>query len=274
MNQFIESGKDIVDTTSLEWHHFANLSKEAIRSRWLSPTGQGLLNTLKTNNFSRQSITDHIGKFSGKYDLRGIPMVNMDISNHDFTDIDFFYADLSKTNFTACNLTGSHLSECDLTSSRFDFSNLTDVFLDNVKFNSETSFLGIDLHKVNFTFATLLYDLALTQQRIQQLQQHHKYFAKLLKYSCDYGRSFSRFFSWSLIFISLFAAMYYFFDPKPEIHSWFDYLYFSVLTFINVGSIDSDWVSPMIQTVYLLEVTVGYLMGGLLIAIFTKRVMG
>jgi hypothetical protein len=68
--------------------------------------------------------------------------------------------------------------------------------------------------------------------------------------------------------------MYYFFDPKPEIHSWFDYLYFSVLTFINVGSIDSDWVSPMIQTVYLLEVTVGYLMGGLLIAIFTKRVMG
>jgi len=50
-----------------------------------------------------------------------------------------------------------------------------------VKFNRDTSFLGVDLHKVNFTLATLLYDLVLSQQRIQQLEEHHKWFARFLR---------------------------------------------------------------------------------------------
>jgi hypothetical protein len=274
MNNFIDATKDVVDTRSLDWHHFANLSKEIIRSRWLTPTGLGLLNALKADNFSRESLDNHIGKFSGKYDLRGIPLSGLNLSRQDLTDIDFFNADLSKANFTACKLKGSHLSECDLTSSRFDFADLTDVFLDNVKFNSETSFLGIDLHKVNFTFATLLYDLAITQQRIQQLRQHHKYFACLLKYSCDYGRSFSRFFAWVFLFIVMFACLYYVFDADPTKHTWFDYTYFSSLTFVNVDSNDISLIAPIGRIIYILEIAIGYLMGGLLVAIFAKRVMG
>ena len=44
---------------------------------------------------------------------------------------------------------------------------MTDAILDGAIFSNRTKFLGIDLSAVDFPFASLLQDLAVSQQRIR-----------------------------------------------------------------------------------------------------------
>jgi hypothetical protein len=274
MESFITPSQNISLGSGLEWQHFANLSRPEIRQRWQTPTGQGILKSLHAGRFSRQTLEQYIGKFDGKFDLRGIPLNDADLSGLDLSEIEFFYADFSGGNFRNCNFTNSHLSECNLSGANFDWAVLENTLLDNVKFDRYTSFQGVDLHKVNFTFATLLYDLALSQQRIQQLEEHHRWFARFLWLSSDYGRSFSRYFIWVAIFIFGYAAIYYLLDEPATPCNFLDYLYFSVVTFATVGYGDIVMVSAIGKMVVISEIILGYLMGGLLVAILAKRVIG
>lgn len=273
-SNFISSGRNIVLGSGHDWHHFANLDRETIRGRWLTPTGKGILQSLKAAGFTKQAIDSQVGKFADKYDLRGIPLAGERLTKLNLTNIDFFHADLSGADFSSCDLRGSYLSECDISSTTFNWAKLEGVLLDNVRFNSNTSFLGINLHDVNFTFATLLYDLALSQQRIQQLEQHYKHFAWLLKYTCDYGRSFRRYFGWVVSIVFLYALVYFGIDQNPGNRTFFDYMYFSTLTFATVDYCDIVMTTTLGRIAVLSEIILGYLMGGLLVAILAKRVMG
>lgn len=270
MENFIAQSKNITSQDSLAWQHYANLSKTDIIERWNTPIGKGLLRNLKAGQFSRTTLEQHIGQFNHKFDLRGIPLSGVDCSGLDLSDIDFFAADLSKVLFTGAKLLNSYLSECDLRGTVFDWAELDGALLDNVKFDNSTRFLGVDIHKVNFTLATLLYDLALSQQRIQQLEQHYKFFALFLRVSCDYGRSFSRYLMWVVFFIVGYAGIYYALMDKP----FFDCLYFSVVTFATVGYGDILPITLVQKAVVISEILIGYLMGGLLVAILAKRVIG
>lgn len=53
-----------------------------------------------------------------------------------------------------------------------------------------------------------------------------------------------------------------------------DCLYFSIVTFATVGYGDILPVSGLAKGVVMSEIVIGYSMGGLLIAILSKRVMG
>ena len=189
---------------------------------------------------------------------------------YDLTNIDFFGADFSGTSLISTKLSGSYLSECNLCGACVNWAELDGTLLDNVHFDKYTSFLGVDLHKVNFTLATLLYDLALTQQRIQQLEQHHKIFALFLRWSCDYGRSFSRYLAWVVAFVVFYAGAYWFLIGNTLL----DGLYFSIVTFATVGYGDILPHTPLEKILVISEIIIGYLMGGLLIAILAKRVIG
>lgn len=270
MENFITASTNITSQDSREWQHYANLSKADIVNRWNTPIGKGLLNNLKAGKFSRNTFEQHIGKFNHKFDLRGIPLSDMDCSGLDLSEVDFFAADLSETLFNRSNLSNSYLSESNIRGTKFDWANLDGALLDNVRFDNSTHFLGVDIHKVNFTLATLLYDLALSQQRIQQLEQHYKTFAWFLRTSCDYGRSFLRYLLWVLFFIVGYAGIYAALMDK----SFFDCLYFSVVTFATVGYGDILPVSILEKAVVISEILIGYLMGGLLVAILAKRVIG
>ena len=142
--------------------------------------------------------------------------------------------------------------------------------LDNAIFNSKTSFLGVNLHNVNFTLATLLYDLALSQQRIQQLERHHKFFALFLRMSSNYGRSFSLYTFWVILFVIGYVSAYRYIMGKPFI----DCLYFSIATFATVGYGDILPVAIFEKILVMSEIGIGYLMGGLLVGILAKRVIG
>ena len=276
MESFIAPNQNITISSGLAWQHYANLTKNEIRQRWQTPMGQGILKSLKAGHFSRQVLENNVGKFADKFDLRGIPLNGVNLSGLDLSNIEFFYADFSKSNFNKCNLSDSHLSECNISGARFDWATLDNVLLDNVKFNRDTSFQGVDLHKVNFTLATLLYDLVLSQQRIQQLEEHHKWFARFLRYSSDYGRSFSRYFAWVTGFVVCYACIYFFVDEAKAqgTRSFIDCLYFPVVTFATVGYGDIVMVGITGKLVVISEILLGYLMGGLLVAILAKRVIG
>ncbi len=267
---FIEPQCNINQHESPQWKHFANLSPEKIRQRWTTPEGKGHLKALKAGRFSRETLHRHAGKFADKYDLRGIPLSGENLEGADLSNIDFFNADLSHCNLAKATLSGSHLSQCDIRGTVFDWARLDNVLLDNATFNTETRFLGVNLHQVNFTLATLLYDLALSQQRIQQLHQHHPIFAMFLKYSCDYGRSFTRYFAWVCAFLILYAFIYSLLFPQPFI----DCLYYSVATFATVGYGDIQPVTTLQKCLVISEIATGYLMGGLLVGILAKRVIG
>ncbi len=270
MEPFIPPTINIADHSSLEWRHFANLSKVEIQKRWREPMGKGLLNSLQAAKYSRDALEKNVGKFGGKFDLRGISLGGVDLTGLDLSDIDFFASDLSGASLKYCDLSGTYLSESDVRGTVFDWANLDGALLDNVKFDKHTSFLGVNLNKVNFTLATLLYDLALSQQRIQQLEQHHKLFALFLRLSCDYGRSFQRYVLWVAAFLIGYACAYWLLMPRPFV----DCLYFSIVTFSTVGYGDILPQTPIEKVIVISEILIGYLMGGLLIAILAKRVIG
>jgi hypothetical protein len=270
MELFITPTQDINDANSLEWKHYANLPKDQIKSRWFTPMGKGLLNSLRLADYSREAFDKHVGKIYGKFDLRGIPLQNTKLDGKDLANVDFFLADFSGSSLARSKLSGSYLSESNLKGVQLDWSTLDDALLDNVQFDNKTSFLGVDLHKINFTFATLLYDLALSQQRIQQLEQHNKLFATFLRISCDYGRSFSRYLLWVLTFVACYAIAYCLLIGVTLLDS----LYFSIATFATVGYGDILPHTPLEKLLVISEIIIGYLMGGLLIAILAKRVIG
>ena len=192
---------NINDVTSQDWKYYSNLLKDALRQCWQTPVGGQLIENLHDDRFSITALEQHVGRYSGQFDLRGTPLTNADLSSLNLSDIDFFASDLSGAIFKNSDLTGNYLSECNISGSIFDWAKLDDALLDNVKFDQATSFLGVKLHTINFTLATVLYDLAISQQRIQQLEQHYPIFAGFLRLSCNYGRSFSRYQLWVSVFI-------------------------------------------------------------------------
>ncbi|SJM95831.1 hypothetical protein CRENPOLYSF2_760004 [Crenothrix polyspora] len=270
MEAFITASENITDTSSLEWQYYANLSKDDIVSRWKTPNGESLLKNLQAAHFSRTALEQYIGKFNHKFDLRGIKLAKHDLSSLDLSDVDFFAADLSNVVFKNSILSNSFLSECNVCGAIFDWAKLDGALLDNVIFDNKTRFLGVNIREVNFTLATLVYDLALSQQRIQQLEQHYKIFSWFLRVTCDYGRSFLRYLFWVVGFIVGYAAIYTYLMAHP----FFDCLYFSVVTFATVGYGDILPVTPVEKFFVITEILIGYIMGGLLVAILAKRVIG
>jgi hypothetical protein len=270
MTLFIPPSINITSPDTLEWKHYAHLSRDDIKRRWSSSAGKGLLQALSVGGYSRTTLDAQVGRIFDKYDLRGIPLNAENLSGLDLSDVDFFSADLSGADLRRANLSESYLSECDVRGARFDWAKLDNTLMDNAKFDHHTCFLGVDLRGVNFTLATLLYDLALTQQRIQQVKQHYPIFSWLIWITCDYGRSFTRYLAWVLVFVVGFAVLYRALFDK----SFLDCLYFSVVTFATVGYGDILPATDVAKIAVILEIVIGYLMGGLLIAILAKRVMG
>ncbi|MGJ0487005.1 MAG: pentapeptide repeat-containing protein [Methylomicrobium sp.] len=267
---FIEPHVNIDSTAHADWEQFANLTREQVRARWKTPAGRKLLDALFERGWDREVLADHVGTFTGHYDLRGAPLSGRNLANADLSSIDFFCADFSRANLAGCNLSDSYLSECNLSDTCLNWAVLEGALLDNVTFTGKTSFLGVKLHTVNFMLATLLYDLALSQQRIQQLEKHYPIFAAFLRISSDYGRSFNRYMAWVIGFVLSYGLAYWQLMGKPLL----DCMYFSLVTFATVGYGDILPATVIEKLLVMSEIGIGYLMGGLLVAILAKRVLG
>lgn len=255
-----------------------NLSKESLNARWDSENGKYILDKWRESDFDRDVLDDLVGKYYGHTDLRGIDLSNENLSSRDLKNIDFYSSNFEDTNFKASDLSDSWLSETNIKGANFNWAKMDSVLLDNVDFDSRTTFVGVNLNAINFTLAALLQDLAVGQQRIAHLKKRHPYFSNFLRITCDYGRSFKRFFLWCVGIIFFFAVIYWILPNM--IHnidgenSLANSLYFSVVTFTTLGYGDIYPISVWGRIVVIGEVITGYIMSGLLIAILARRIIG
>jgi hypothetical protein len=150
---------------------------------------------------------------------------------------------------------------------------MKDVLIDNPDFNNKTSFIGINLNNIDFTLASLLHELAIGQQKIVHLEKRNPFFAKFLRLSCDYGRSFGRFLLCCISVILIFSLMYYITPNAVNSHNFLDCLYFSILTFMRMGSTDFHPASGIGRLITMTEVSISYIMLGLLVALFSRRII-
>lgn len=272
-SHFIPAGTT-VNKDHADLRYFATLSKEDIRQRWKTQAGQEILTKWREAGFDRDALTGLTGSLYDHLDLRGAPLSELDFSNKNLHFIDFFAANLQKVKFSNANLVGVHFSEADIRGATFDWARMDGAFLDNAEFNENTSFLGVNLNAVNFTLAALLFDLAHTQQRIAHLNNRHPVFAAFLRISCDYGRSLSRWSWWVLGVILFFSLLFGFIPGLISKGGFCNGLYFSVVTFTTLGYGDILPVGSEGKILAVIEVLVGYLMGGLLVAILARKVLG
>lgn len=119
----------------------------------------------------------------------------------------------------------------------------------------------------------MLQDLAVGQQKIEYLERRIRYFATFLKWTCDYGRSFRRFVLCCIGGIFIFSLMYSLIPNTVNSGNFLSCLYFSALTFMRIGYIDIHPVSSIGRLMTITEVSIGYIMLGLLVAIFSRRMI-
>jgi len=258
-------------------NYFLNLSKQQLQIRWQSKHGIKILESWKEKNFDRAHLDSLVGKYYDHTDLRGIPLNNEDLEAADLSCVDFYCATLENVKLVKANLSESWLSEANIKGTRFDWATMEKVLIDNVQFNEQSSFRGVNLSAINFTLAALLQDLAIDQQRIANLESAHPKLAMFLRLSCDYGRSFLRFFAWAFTIIIGFSLLFYVLPDtvsNGEHLRWFDYLYFSFVTFTTLGYGDITPISWYGKLMVVIEVMIGYVMLGLLVAILSRRIIG
>lgn len=248
-----------------DWTTAANLKKAALKQRWQTERGKALKAKLVASGLDRQTLEQEVGRFNGHFDLRGIDLSGEDFSGADLRAIDFYAANLADCNFKAADLRDTYLSECDIRGAKFDWARMDGVFLDNVDFDVRTSFAGVDLNRVNFTLAALLQELAISQQRIQHLEQRHPWLAFILKWSSYYGQSIARFMTLAAIIVAAFAGLFWWLFKR----SFPEAVKTSLLAFLGVTVPDgaiSWWAT--------LETLFGYFMLALLAAILVRKTIG
>lgn len=269
---FINPGLDL-DKGNKELLTIVNISKEQLKQRWNTTLGQRILTRWKANKFDRDILDEMVGKYYGHTDIRGVTLAKEDLSKVNLSRVDLYGANLENAKLNYANLTDSWLSECNIKGTCFDYARMNDVLIDNVEFNNKTSFTGVTLKVIDFNLAALLQDYATNQQRIDNLKNKHPILAAFLRISCDYGRSFTRFFIFCLAVILVFAVLYLIFTNSLSKPGIWNSLYFSAMTFATAGS-DIQAVSTISKILVVLETAIGYLMTGLLVAILVKRTIG
>lgn len=267
---FIQNKKDI-SREEPEYKFCAERDVLDLISRWNSPEGQGKLASILSTDLSKEALQS-FGKYNGQIDLRGIPLSGNTFTKMNLNHIDFYSADLSGCHFSECNMENCWLSEANIKDTKFEWCNMQGVLIDTPQFNENTTFQGINLSQINFTLAVLLQDLAEDQRRIQYIETNSPLLARTLKYTCNYGRSLKRWFIWVLSVIAIFALIFQFTHTGAA--SFFDALYFSFVTFTTLGYGDIVPLSIAAKVFVILETLLGYLMGGLLVAILARKVMG
>ncbi|MBW4441870.1 MAG: pentapeptide repeat-containing protein [Plectolyngbya sp. WJT66-NPBG17] len=260
-----------------------NLSEKQLKQRWDTPEGQNILARWKSSGFSRDALDSLVGKIYDRTDLRGVSLIGEKLNGVDLSKIDFYKASLKDSDLTNANLRNSYLSEANIEGANFSFAKADGLYLDNADFNSKTSFKGVNISDINFTFATLLQESIAAQSRIIDLERKRPLLASFLRISCDYGRSFTQFFFWCFVVIAVFTLLYAFIPglvAKLEMPanmfikaSLFDSFYLSTMTFITIGT-DVVPISMLGKVLMMLEGGIGYLMTGLLVAILVKRTVG
>lgn len=271
---FVSPGVDLPKVAA-DYGEFATRSRDALIARWSTPEGQSILRSLRDANFERSAIEGSVGKLLGRYDLRCIPLQNQKLRQVDLSACDLFSADFTNADCWNADFRESYLSEAVFTGTDLSWVKVKETLVDNVKINHDTKLLGIDISGLNTNFALDFIAEIRDQQRIYELRERHPWFAEFLRITSDYGRSLLRWSVWTLGVIIGFGLVFSLWpDTVKGSSGGLDGIYFSVVTFTTLGFGDIYPVTVLGKVLVMAEVVVGYIMGGVFIAILTRRVLG
>ncbi len=208
--------------------------------------------------------------------LRGADLRVANLQDAVLLSADLQRADLRRANLQGATLVGANLQGADLRRANLQRAEVTAVQFDRRSY--QLAYKGI---RVSGCYGSQLFkSFAQDQDYIEELRASgwsgwFKFVVWLILANC--GRSFMLWAAWSLGLATLFGYIYAWMGPS---HFKLDYLtfdlfamiYYSLVTFTTLGFGDIKPCTPEGAGVVMLEVMLGYIMLGGLIAILANKV--
>jgi len=240
-------------------------------------------------NANLETCDAHRASFCGA-DLRGASFFNATLTETSFVEADLSGADLRAATLTNARLRGADLSGADLTRAVLSGADLQgccvrntilaavslcDARLHGLRDHATATWIGADIRNVDFTGAWLVRRTIHDQNYLHEFRTRSKSNARIYwvwSVTSDCGRSLTRWLLWlGLIWVAfgwLYTTVNVDFGPSP---SPLSALYFSMVTLTTLGFGDVVPVSAAAQVVVMLQVVLGYLgLGGLLAILANK----
>ncbi len=226
----------------------------------------------------------------GRANLNHASLFRTNLEHATLTQANLKHANLSCANLHHCRMREADLTEADLTEAdlrhadislstirKANFANtdLRHARLRMLRQFKSANWIGVDIRDVNFSGAYLMRREIVDQNFIKEFRSHN-WLSKILYYpwlwTCDCGRSMFRWCCCIGLLLLLFTYFYTLvgidYGAYPTILSP---LYFSVVTLTTLGFGD---VAPNCiagQIIVMLEVSMGYIMLGGLLSIFSNK---
>lgn len=184
-------------------------------------------------------------------------------------------ASLKKTHFDGADLRQVDMSLSNVAGASFQNADLRQARIRQVRGFAKADWMGVDIRDINFAGAYMIRREIIDQNYIREFRNHSR-LTRLLYWpwwlTCDCGRSMLRWCFWIGVQVLFFAWLYtlagvdygrYPTDLSP--------LYYSVVTLTTLGYGDVVPQTATAQVIAMVEVTLGYIMLGGLLSIFSNK---
>ncbi len=210
-------------------------------------------------------------------DLSSCLLKKANLSHSDLTHADLSGANLSKANLFGAQCIGTDFTDADLSDSDLRRANLAEADVTGVCYDRSARYLGIRIASCfgNPAFKRFAQD----QEYLEEFRSRHEYLYLLWWLFTDCGRSILRVAQWGLVFITIFALLYWGLGADAFIihhgdqmpFGFFTMFYNSVITFTTLGFGDITPNNPLAAALVMMEVLIGYITLGMLIAILANK---
>ncbi len=244
----------------------ADLSGAHLENVNASGAGFGMAKMVKTNLFNANlenatlTMADLSGskmlccRFTGAR-LREAKIIDADLTNADLRNADMSLSVVKGSNFTNADMRGARIRL--------------------ISGYEKAKWIGVDIRDINFSGAYMMRRFIMDQNFLKEFKERNRltriiYYLWLITSDC--GRSMIRWWCWSILLITVFGVLYSIVGVDYGEHkTWLSPFYYSVVTFTTLGYGDVVPASLLAQMIAIVEVTVGYIMLGGLLSIFTNK---
>ena len=192
--------------------------------------------------------------------IKNARMRESDLRKGDFTDADFQHTDLSLSRVTNAVFDNANLQESQIR------------FLDGY---TKASWIGVDIRNINFSGAYIIRRFIGDQNYLKEFRETSRLtnFLYIIWWiTCDCGRSLSRWCVLTLIMAVVFALVFTLVGVDyGDYETWLSPFYYSIVTLTTLGYGDVLPVTTAAKIVAILEVIIGYVMLGGLLAILSNK---
>jgi uncharacterized protein YjbI with pentapeptide repeats len=202
--------------------------------------------------------------------LKGADLRLANLSNARMRECDLSHALLNQ-----CELSGADLGGSNVDHAAFDEAHLCQTRLADLRGFQTSHWIAVRFEQMDFVGAHLLRRHIMDQNYLHEFRRQSRvseWVYRLWWVTSDCGRSFLRWGMWTLLIAVVFAYVYTQVDVDFGPHKTaLSPLYYSVVTLTTLGYGDALPTSLAAQVAAMVEVLLGYIMLGGLLAIFATR---